>query len=171
MRLGAYALTRPRTYSTVVVYGSTYYYSGGVYYVQSGSGYTVVAAPTSAVVYSVPASTTVVYSGDTSYYYYGGTYYSETDAEATEPVENTEDVPADDAEEDAELPPMMESDTNYEVVAPPAGATVPYMPEEATRETVNDDVYYLYEGTYYRPFASGDETIYMVVEDPNGQSE
>ena len=67
-----------------------------------------------------------------------------------------------------ELPPLGEDDEqeNYKVVAPPAGATVPYLPEEAAETTVNGRKYSVYEGTYYRPFASDGETIYMVVEDP-----
>ena len=62
--------------------------------------------------------------------------------------------------------PMVEDDHNYEVVAPPAGATVPYLPEEADEETIGGKKYFVYAGTYYRPFASDGETIYMVVEDP-----
>ncbi len=62
----------------------------------------------------------------------------------------------------------LNDDQNYEVVAPPVGATVPYLPEEAREETVDGRVYLVYEGTYYRPFASDGETIYMVVEDPRG---
>ena len=55
---------------------------------------------------------------------------------------------------------------NYEVVAPPAGATVPYVPDEANEETINGSKYFVYEGTYYKPFAGDGETIYMVVGDP-----
>ena len=62
---------------------------------------------------------------------------------------------------------MYESDAeNYEVVAPPPGATVPYLPEGADEETVDGKRYYVSDGTYYRPFAGDGETIYMVVSDP-----
>jgi len=61
---------------------------------------------------------------------------------------------------------MIEDDQNYKVVAPPVGATVPYVPDESSEETVNGNTYFVYENTYYRPFASNGETIYMVVEDP-----
>lgn len=54
-----------------------------------------------------------------------------------------------------------------EVVAPPVGATVPYLPEEAEEQTVAGKTYFAYEDTYYKPFASDGETIYMVVEDPH----
>ena len=62
---------------------------------------------------------------------------------------------------------MTDEDYNYEVVAPPPGATVPYLPEEADEQRIADKTYFLYDGTYYKPFASDGETIYMVVEDPN----
>ena len=61
----------------------------------------------------------------------------------------------------------VEDDHNYKVVKPPVGATVSYLPEEATKETVNGKKYFVYADTYYRPFASDGETIYMVVEKPN----
>ncbi len=62
---------------------------------------------------------------------------------------------------------MIEGDGhNYEVVAPPVVATVPYVPEEAEEKTIDGAKYFVVEGTYYRPFASDDETIYMVTEDP-----
>ena len=74
--MGMYFATRPRVSTTVVVTGTSYYYTGGVFYVSSGTTYTVVAAPPGAVVYAVPAHTTVVYVGDAPYYYNGGTYES-----------------------------------------------------------------------------------------------
>ncbi len=61
---------------------------------------------------------------------------------------------------------MTDDEHNYEVVGPPIGATVPYLPDEADEETVGGTAYMIYEGTYYRPFVSEGETIYMVVENP-----
>jgi hypothetical protein len=46
------------------------------------------------------------------------------------------------------------------------GASAPYLPEDAEETTINGKVYYVYVDTYYRPFVSEGETIYMVVEDP-----
>ena len=43
---------------------------------------------------------------------------------------------------------------------------MPYLPEEAAEETVAGKKYWVYDGTYYRPFVGDGETIYMVVEDP-----
>ena len=194
IRVGARLATRPKQSTTVVVTGTTYYYAGGVYYVQSGSHYVVVSSPPGAVVYAVPTATTIVYAGDTTYYYYGGTYYVATSVPATTPAspETTVNVTvnvqtesgqdaaqADDAVvqstmvtedgEEVELPPLVvDNEQNYEVVAPPVGATVPYLPEEADQDTVDGTTYYVFEDTYYQPFASGDDVIYMVVEDPRG---
>ena len=61
---------------------------------------------------------------------------------------------------------MTSNEHNYEAVGPPVGVTVPYLPDEADEETVGGKKYFIYDGTYYRPFASDGETIYMVVEDP-----
>jgi len=172
-KLGVYMATRPPRSTTVVVTGTTYYYAGGVYYVPSGSGYVVVAAPPGGIVYAVPTATTVVYVGTTPYYYYGGTYYVTTTAPAQPPPPPDTSSSAAASGEGVESlsdVPMIEDDENYEVVAPPVGATVPYIPDEADEETVNGKAYFVHDGTYYRPFASDGETIYMVVEDPRQQA-
>ncbi len=189
IRAGVYLATRPKYSTTVVVTGTTYYYAGGVYYVQQGSSYVVVSAPPGAVVHAVPTTTTLVYVGSTPYYYYGGTYYIATSQPAEQPQVSATDinvnvtvntgsddqgevqtitstVTTEDGEE-LELPPMaLDDEQNYGVVPPPVGATVPYLPDDAHRDTVGGKAYLVYEGTYYRPFASDGETIYMVVDDP-----
>jgi hypothetical protein len=130
------------------------------------------------VVYAVPTYTTVVYVGTTPYYYVDGAYYVATDAPAQQPPpqQSTEtavtaamsaDSEAAEAEAALAEVPMTEEDYNYEVVGPPVGATVPYLPEEADEQSVAGKTYFLYDGTYYKPFASDGETIYMVVEDPH----
>ena len=175
IRLGAAYAMQPKSSTTVVVTGTSYYYAGGVFYVQSGSSYVVTAAPPGAVIYAVPTATTVVYVGSTPYHYYGGTYYVATAAPAQQPAApppatnvnvNVTVDSSGGGKAPPEPPPMTEDDQNYEVVAPPVGATVPYVPDEATEETVNGKKYFVYGGSYYRPFASDGETIYMVVEDP-----
>jgi hypothetical protein len=146
-----------------------------MYYISSGSGYVVVSPPPAAVVYAIPVAATPVYVGSTSYYYYGGTYYVPTEKKADEPkgTETTINVNVSaDASgsktkpETMDTPEMTQDDSNYEVVVPPVGATVPYLPDEAKKETVGDKKYFVFDGTYYRPFASDGETIYMIVEDP-----
>ncbi len=61
---------------------------------------------------------------------------------------------------------MTDDGNNYEVVKPPIGATVPYLPEEAKEQTIKGRKYFHDKGTYYQPFSSEGETIYMVVEKP-----
>ena len=194
IRVGVRLATRPTYSTTVVVTGATYYYAGGVYYTRSGSHYVVVSSPRGAVVYAVPTATTIVYAGDAQYYYYGGTFYVATAVPATTPdsPETTVSVTVnvqtgsgndsakddnavvqstmiDEDGEEVELPPLVvDNEQNYEVVAPPLGSTVPYLPEAADKKTVDGTMYYVFEGTHYRPFASGDEVIYMVVDDPAG---
>ncbi len=168
IKLGVYMATRPKRTTTVVVTGTTYYYSGGVFYVPSGSGYVVTSAPPGAVVYAVPTYTTVVYVGTTPYYYSGGTYYvASTQPAPAPPPPDPNVTQASAAGEDLGDVPMIEDDDQtYEVVAPPVGASVPYVPEEASEATVAGKKYFVYDGTYYRPYASEDDTVYVVVEDP-----
>lgn len=171
VRLGVYYSTRPRTSTTAVVTGTTYYYAGGVYYVQSGSGYVVTSAPPGAVVYAVPTHTTVVYVGTTPYYYVNGTYYVATDAPAQQPPpqETTVNVSVDSGDnphDGVESVEMTGGEENYEVVAPPVGATVPYLPDEAEEKVINGKKYFVYADNHYKPFVSDGDTIYMVVDDP-----
>ena len=133
---------------------------------QSGTGYVVVSAPPGAVVHAVPAATTVVYVGTTPYYYIGGTYYVAT----TDPAPQSVATGKSDAKEESVAMIEGEDKNNYKVVAPPVGATVPYVPEEATKKKVKGKEYFVYSGTYYQAFASGGETIFMVVEDPKKAS-
>ncbi len=96
----------------------------------------------------------------------GGTYYVATSQPAPRP-EIPDDVVIEESEEN---PPMTEDDHNYEVVEPPVGATVTYLPDEADEKRINGKTYLLYEGTYYQPFVSDGDTIYQVVEDPTARS-
>ncbi len=121
----------------------------------------------------------MVYVGSIPYYYYGGTYYVATTAPAQQPPPQAASGGAATAgtssagetkEESAEkAPPMTETEEgkNYEVVKAPIGVTVPYLPEEAKEQRVKGRKYFHDNGTYYQPFSSEGETIYMVVEDPN----
>lgn len=168
IKLGVYLATRPKRTQTVVVTGSTYYYSGGVFYVTSGTGYAVTSAPPGAVVYAVPTYTTVVYVGTTPYYYAGGTYYvvSTQPVPAPPPADPNATQAATGGEDLGDVPMIEDDDQTYEVVAPPVGASVPYVPEEAGEVTVAGKKYFVYDGTFYRPYASEDDTVYVVVEDP-----
>ena len=122
-----------------------------------------------AVVYAVPTATTVVYVGTTPYYYYGGTYYVATSLPARQPPAQTPPAQSspDRSAATETSPEMTKDEQNYKVVKPPAGATVPYLPEEAKAETVNGKKYFVYDDVYYRPFSSDGEIIYMVFENPH----
>jgi hypothetical protein len=67
---------------------------------------------------------------------------------------------------DVKLPVEEGGDPAFEVVAPPVGATVNSLPDGATSETVNGTAYFVYAGTYYKAFYSGNDVVYMVVENP-----
>jgi len=176
IKLGVVYSSRPKQSTATVVTGTTYYYHNGVYYLPSGTGYVVTAPPPGAVVYAVPTYTTVVYQSSTPNYYVDGAYYVETDATAQHPSESMADanvsIDSAAAESEAALAevPMTDEDYNYEVVAPPVGATVPYLPEEANEQIVAGKTYFVYAETYYKPFVSDGETIYMVVDDPRTQA-
>lgn len=46
------------------------------------------------------------------------------------------------------------------------GAKVDYVPDGAASKTVDGIVYFVFNETYYRPFYSGSDVVYMVVENP-----
>ena len=65
------------------------------------------------------------------------------------------------------VPPEEEgAEPTYEVIAPPMGVLIPSLPEGATATTIDGTDYFIYDGTYYRPFYSGSDVVYQVVEDP-----
>ncbi len=168
-RVGASIAVLPRTRTTVAVSGTTYHYAGGVFYAPRGSGYVVASAPLGAVVHAVPTHTTVVHVDSTPYYYYGGTYYVETTEPAPQPTVVVDESNSEGTEAGVAPPiepPMTDNEQSYKVVAPPEGATVPYLPDEADVETVGIKKYYVYQGTYYRPFSSEGDTVYVVLKAP-----
>ena len=46
------------------------------------------------------------------------------------------------------------------------GSTVPYLPDEAKKQTIDGQQYFVFGDTYYKAFVSGEDTIYMVSEKP-----
>ena len=46
------------------------------------------------------------------------------------------------------------------------GAMVDSIPDGSTSTTVDGDSYFIYDDTYYRPFYSGSDVVYRVVEEP-----
>ena len=58
----------------------SYYYNEGVFYEPSGSGYTVVQAPSGAVVTVLPTGSTATEVTSSEYYYFGGVFYQQTNS-------------------------------------------------------------------------------------------
>ena len=163
---------------SLVYGGASYYYAGGVFYKPASSGYVVVAAPVGTVVPILPPVNQTVYVNNTTYHYYSGTYYETTSAPAsssqtvapgggaTPGVAQSKGGGASGGAA-AEALPDPDPSTNYQVVAPPVGATIKDLPKGATETTVSGEKFYTYEGAYYKPFDSGSDVVYMVVEDPH----
>ena len=55
-----------------------YHYDQGVWYVQSGGGYTVVQAPVGGTVTTIPSGSTTTVVNNVTNYYYGGAYYEKS---------------------------------------------------------------------------------------------
>ena len=126
-----------------MVTGTTYYYSSGVYYVSSGSGYTVVGAPPGAAVQELPEQTiNVIVSTGETVQYANGAYYEE------------------------KVPEEEGAEPSYQVIDPPQGATVPYVPEGAVEKEIGDVTYFVSGDTYYKAFYSGSDVVYMVTGNP-----
>ena len=100
----------------------------------------MVPAPVGVVVVNPPAEINVVTVGDAEYGYSNGAYY---EAEA----------PADDT-----------GDPTFKVIAPPIGATVTELPEDAEKKSAGGQEYFVYDDTWYQPFYSGTNAVYVVVE-------
>jgi hypothetical protein len=47
-----------------------------------------------------------------------------------------------------------------------AQATVPSLPEGAEQRDVDGNTHFVYADTFYKPFYSGSDVVYMVVADP-----
>ncbi|MFZ4770637.1 MAG: DUF6515 family protein [Ferruginibacter sp.] len=118
----------------VSIENQQYHYDQGIYYVQSGSGYTVVQAPVGATITTLPPNTqTVVVTETTNNYYYGGTYYEK-------------------------------SDKGYTVVPPTAGCVVESLPEGGEETKIGDVTYVKVGETYYQPIEKNGKNMYEVVE-------
>ncbi len=145
--IGAAIASIPQDSQTVYVQDTKYYYSSGTYYqdAPSGDGYVVAQAPTGAEVQSLPDATSNVKSGSgETYQYVNGTYYDE------KPADTPDAAPS------------------YEVVDAPLGAMVPDLPEDAKQQKVGDDTYFEYADTWYKPFYSGSDVVYQVIDKPAG---
>jgi len=130
---GFVAATIAATAIIVSVNNQQYHYDQGVYYVSSGSGYTVVQAPVGATITTLPPSSqTVVVNETTNNYYYGGTYYEK-------------------------------SSGGYTVVEPTAGTVVESLPEGGEEVKIGDITYVKVGETYYQPIEQDGKSMYEVV--------
>jgi len=105
------------------------------------------APPTGAVVQQPPAQVVNVTVNDQDYGYANGAYY-----EVQEPEEEG-------------------GDPTFKTVEAPIGAKVDYVPDGAESKTIDGIVYFVFNDTYYRPFYSGSDVVYMVVENPEGAAQ
>lgn len=130
-----YFLARLTTAAIVISVAShQYHYDQGVYYVSSGSGYTVVQAPVGAVITTLPqGAQTVVVNETTNNYYYGGTFYAK-------------------------------NPKGYAVVAPTAGTIVQSLPEGGKEVKIGNITYVKYGDTYYQPIQKDGKNCYEVVQ-------
>lgn len=65
----------PRGYHRYSHLGRSYYYYGGIFYLQADVGYSIVQAPIGFMLATLPLGFSTYYYGDVPYYYYMGTYY------------------------------------------------------------------------------------------------
>ncbi len=100
----------------------------------------MVPAPVGVVVVNPPAEINVVTVGDAEYGYSNGAYYA------------------------AEAPAEDKGDPTFKVIAPPIGATVTELPEDAEKTSAGGQDYFVYNDTWYQPFYSGSNAVYVVVE-------
>ncbi|WP_051358037.1 DUF6515 family protein [Rubidibacter lacunae] len=111
---------------------------GGGYYVPPGWGWGAAALTAGLVigsaVSSAPPYYETVYVGSTPYIYSDGIYF--------EPSSNDD----------------------YIVVAPPTGATVPYLPDGCEGFFLEEDQFYDCSGIYYQPVLLDGSSAYVVIE-------
>ena len=50
----------------------------------------------------------------------------------------------------------------------PVGAQVDYVPDGAASKTIDGVTYFVHNDTYYRPYYSGSDVVYIVAERPEG---
>jgi hypothetical protein len=131
---GFFITTLAVTAVVISIENQHYHYDQGVYYVQSGTGYTVAQAPVGATITTLPPnSQTVVVNETTNNYYYGGTYYEK-------------------------------SDKGYTVVPPTAGTIVTSLPEGGKEMKIGEQTYVKVGETYYQPTQKDGKDVYEVVQ-------
>lgn len=151
-------------------YGHYHYHND--YYLWFGFGVIIGAS-----VASIPTYTLVYVSGD-PFYYAEGVYYIKQGSRyiVVPPPEN---VVVTELPKDCDR--ITGNDKNYKncggvfyvknkdgykAVKAPVGVVVKKLPEEADKLEIDGATFYLFLGTYYKPYQSGDDAVYMIVDNP-----
>ena len=147
LRFVTWAVWATYTPRTVVVYGSTYYYYDGVWYVrgvnEGETVYVMTSAPEGYEVDSLPDDTGIIEVEGQTYYLSEDTFYQQIQRDG-------EDL--------------------YVVVDPPAGAQVSSVPEDAVEHEEGDVTVYQYDETFYTQATDEDGNEYYEVQ-PNPAEE
>lgn len=137
--------TPPPTYTLVVVSGTPYYYSTGVYYTVSISGgqttYTVVPAPIGATLAALPTKCTKIVLDSNTFYYCQNTFYQAV---------------------------AQKEKTTYVVVAKPDKVTVVTTLLASPKPVeISGTTYFVSNNTYYLPYMTSDKKeAYIIVSKP-----
>ena len=143
-----YARSLPAGYHPYNYYGHSYYGYGGAYYrpyYYGGYPYYGYMWPPWGVYYtSVPVGAIAITVAGTAMLYSEGTYYSTT---------------------------YVEGATQYQVVAPPEGTSLPTgtsLPSDRATVTINGTTFYIYGNSFYRRVEANGKETYQVVTRPAG---
>lgn len=137
LTLGSSISALPRRHDTIMVEGTPYYYSNGVYMIRQNASiaYTLVPPPPGAIVSYLPNACAPVYLESQIYQDCSGAFY-------------------------------LQLDKGWQVVQPPAGIQVNHIPPGAVGKEINGTRYFEFGGVWYQPFFGGSDIIYRVVSHP-----
>jgi hypothetical protein len=143
-----YARNLPAGYRPYNYYGNRYYGYGGAYYRPYYYGgvpyYGYMCPPWGAYYSTVPVGAIALTIAGAALLYSDGTYYSTT---------------------------YVEGATQYEVVAPPAGATLPAgtaLPADRASVTIAGQTFYVFGNTFYKKVITDGKETFVVVVKPAG---
>lgn len=137
LNIGSSVASLPRSHDIIMVDGTPYYYSNGVYMIRQtpASSYTLVPPPPGAIVNYLPNNCAPVYLGSQVYQDCNGAFYQQTDQ-------------------------------GWRVIQPPAGIHICHIPSGAVGRELNGIQYFEYGGVWYQPFYGGSDIIYRIVSNP-----
>jgi len=139
---------------TTTVNNNYYYYANGTFYQETGAP---PSNPTAAQAQSEQAAAQSASTSVTSAQKQGTQTYQQAPDGSGAPESGTP----------RKLGQDPDPGTNYQVAAPPRGASVSVLPADAKEQKIGDTNYYTYAGTWYQAFYSGSKVVYMVVAKPS----